>query len=812
MKWNKIIGWTVVVFAISLTIAVLGGYFYIKSSAFRQLAIRKIIEQADEATGGRTQIRALCFDLSTLTAHLYGVVVRGNEPSDASPLFQVDKLTVGLNIRSVLHRKIDLSELLIDHPVVNLLRNREGKSNIPEAPLSQSSGHANIFDLAIGHIALTNGEVNYDDHKTPIEADLRDLKTDITFDASAICYRGSVAYDNGNICYGKYTPLTHSLNAKFSATPSRLSVESATLKVASSTVALHADVTNYSDPIVSGDYDIRLHAQDLAAISSTAKAAGDVVLTGKLHYQAGSNQALLRSITLQGQIRSDSLSAVAASGRIDLRHLQGRYQLANGSLRADELTAELLGGRVDADVTLRNFDTTPTSQVKIALHGLSLQAVQRAVRGSELNGITISSTLEGVANAFWTGSVSNIHARTDLTVRADTRASIRATTSIPVDGTLHATYDGPQNVLTFHQTTLRISSTTLTADGPVSEHSNLQIQVTAGDLHQLVALVSSFRSTATAIPLVSGSGTLNAAVQGSVQQPRISGQLGAQNLRVQGSEWKSVELFLQADPSKIVVSKGTLISAQRGEASFATTIGLRNWFYFPSNPIQANLSLRQMSVADLEHLAGVRYPVSGTLSANVSIKGSQLEPKGSGSIEIVNARAYTAPIQILSLKFHADNGFVVAMLNVATSAGAANANVTYIPKSKGYKIRFDAPSIILQKLRAVQTRNMGVNGTLSVSANGEGTLDDPQLDVALQLPTLEVQQKSIAEVKAEVHVANKQADLTLDSQVAQASIRARAHVNLTGDYETDASIDTSAIPLERLLATYVSGIPQGLQG
>ena len=542
MKWKKIIGWMLVVVVTSVASALVGGYFYIKSGAFRQLAIRKITEQAYEATGGRTEIRALDFDFSTLTAHLYGVVVRGNEPSDASPLFQIDKLTVGLKIRSLLHRKIDLSELLIDHPVVYLLRNREGKSNIPEPPQSQSGGHTNIFDLAVGHVALTNGEVNYDDRKTPIEADLRDLQTNITFDGSAIRYRGSVAYANGNIRYGKYTPLNHSFNAKFSATPSRFSLDSATLKVASSTVALHADVTNYSDPIVSGDYDIRLHAQDLAAISSTAKAAGDVVLTGKLHYQDESNRPLLRNITLQGQIRSDSLSAVAANGRLYLRQLRGRYQIANGTLRADELAAELLGGRVDADITVQNCDATPTSHVKVALHGLSLQAVQRAVRGTELNGITISSTLDGVADGSWTGSVSNIHARTDLTVRTDKRVSVRATTNVPVDGTLHATYDGPHNVLTFRQTTLRIPSTTLTADGQVSEHSNLQIQVTAGDLHQLVALVSSFRSAPTALPLISGSGTLNATVQGSVQKPQISGQLGAQNLRVQGSEWKSVEL------------------------------------------------------------------------------------------------------------------------------------------------------------------------------------------------------------------------------------------------------------------------------
>jgi translocation and assembly module TamB len=37
-------------------------------------------------------------------------------------------------------------------------------------------------------------------------------------------------------------------------------------------------------------------------------------------------------------------------------------------------------------------------------------------------------------------------------------------------------------------------------------------------------------------------------------------------------------------------------------------------------------------------------------------------------------------------------------------------------------------------------------------------------------------------------------------------------VNLTGDYEIDASIDTAAIPLDVLLATYASSVPEGFKG
>jgi len=812
MNWKRITGWTLAVLVLLIGIGVVGGYFYLKSNGFRQFAIRKIVEQANEATGGRTQIRALDFNLSTLTAHLYDVVIRGNESPDAPPLLRLDKLTVGLKIQSVLHRKVNLSELLIEHPVVHVQVNREGKSNIPQAPPSQSSSHTSIFDLAVGHVALTNGEVNYNDRKTPVDADLYDLGTEVRFEPAATRYRGSISYDNGHVRYAEYAPLPHSFNAKFNATPSLFSLESAVMKVASSSATVHADVTNYSNPVVTGNYDIRVHTQDLAAMSPAAKTAGDVSLTGKLHYQNANNRPLLRSVAIEGQIASDGLSAVASGGHIQVRKLQGRYQLANGNLKAHGVEAELLNGRINADVDMQNLDATPSSRMRAALHSISLQAAERTIDRAELKSIAVSGIVDGTAEAAWTGSVNNVRARSDLTLRAAKKSPASSATYIPVDGVIHAAYDGPRSELTVHQTTLRIPSTTLTAEGQVSKRSKLEIHATANDLHQLMALVSAFRSTPAAPPMVSGSAALNATVQGSLQRPQISGRLSAKDLHVQGSEWKSAELSLQADPSRVVVSNGALISAQRGQASFSASVELRHWSYLPANPIQANLSVRQMSVADFEHLANVQYPVSGNLSANIAVNGSQLDPRGSGSIEIANARAYDQPIQALALKFHAENGSIASTLNVATSAGSVNSSLTYAPKTKAYKLRLDATSIVLQKFHTVQAKNLAVNGTLSLSASGQGTVDDPQLSASLQLPKLEVKQKSIAGVKAEVHVANKQANLTVDSQVAEAFVRVRGHVNLTGDYETNASIDTAAIPLDVLLATYASSVPEGFHG
>ena len=812
MKWQKTIGWVLAVTVAAVLIAAIGGYVYLKSNAFREFAIGKIVEQANQATGGRTQIRAFDFELSSLTAHLYNIVVRGNDPPDTPPLLQIDKLTVGLKIQSILRRKITLRELLIEHPVIHVQLDRDGKNNIPQAPPSPSNTHTSIFDLAVGHAGISRGEINYNDTKTPLDAELSNLQMDVAFEPWATRYRGSVSYDSGRLRYGKYAPLSHSFAANFNATPSDFSIDSASVRVASSTLTLHGRLANYSHPVVAGDYELRLHAQDFSELASKVQPAGDIFLKGQLNYRDEINQNLIQSVDAEGEIASEKLTAVSGDTRMEMRKLQGKYRLAHGTLLAKTIKAELLGGKISVDAEVKRLDATPSSRIHAALQGVSLRAAQQFAGNSKMNRVSITGSVDGMADASWIGNVNNVRAHSDLYLRSGKVAASPSAREIPVDGVVHANYDGPSGILALRQTILRIPSATLTAEGQVSKHSSLQIHATSNDLRQLVELASAFRPTSAAPPLVSGSGTLNATVHGSMQNPEILAQVSSQNLHVEGSDWKNVEVSLRSNQSQIAISKAILTNVRRGSASLDGSIGLKKWSYLPSNPIRTNVSFRQMPLAELQKLANVRYPVVGDLSGNISVNGSQLDPKGSGSLDVSNGRVYDETIQSLSFKFHTENGAVVSTLNVGTNAGSASSSLNFVPRNKSYKVRLDAPSIALQKLHAVQERNLAVNGIVSISASGQGTLDDPQLDATIQMPKLELKQKSIAGMRADVHVANQQANLTLDSKVAEAAVRARAHVNLADGYETQASIDSAVIPLDVLLASYGTNVPEGFQG
>jgi translocation and assembly module TamB len=505
--------WTLAILGMLLLAAFVGGYLFLRSTSFQQYALRKIIENVNEATGGRAEIRHLDFQLSTLTVYLYDVTLHGTEAPTDPPLAHLDKLTVGIKIQSLLRRQITLSDLEIEHPVVYVRVDRNGKSNIPQSTHQSSGSNTSVFDLAVRHALLSNGEINYNDAETPLDAELYGLRTEIHFDWLATRYSGSISYDNGRLHYAKQAPVSHSLKATFSATPSRFSLDSAALKAGSSSVSLHADLTNYGNPTVDGRYDVRIHSADFAAMSQPVTPAGDVSLSGSIHYQ-NSTRPFIRAIAIDGQIISDRLAVSAAQGQIDVRRLNGKFQLANGALQAHGVAFQTLGGEVVTDIDIEHLDATAMARIRSNVKGLSLQTSQHSLRGMEVQNVTVIGRIDGTAQALWTGSTSNIRAGADLTLRAAADSTTQRSSIILVNGAIHATYDGPKNSIAFRQTTLRIPSATVNAQGEVSDHSNLQIQASANDLHHLAALAAAFSSSHAAPMEVTGSATLQATVQG----------------------------------------------------------------------------------------------------------------------------------------------------------------------------------------------------------------------------------------------------------------------------------------------------------
>jgi translocation and assembly module TamB len=815
MTRRRWLGWTAAAFLALSLVTGAGVVSWLRSNSFRRYVITKIIQQADEATGGRMEVQNIDFRWSTLTVNLYGITLHGTENPAQRPLVQVDRLTLSLRMDSLLHRELRLTELLIEHPVAHLAIDRNGKSNLPEpAPQPGESHSTTVFDLAVRNTTLNNGEIYLNDTRIPIAAAIRDLHTAVQFNLLSSGYTGSLSYANGDVQYGQYAPFPHRLSLQFTATPSSVSLEPLAVTVRSSTIALRAKVTNYSQPKVDGTYDIHIHAEDFDSLSPGVEAEGEVQLSGAIRFATPSAGAAIQGLWLDGRLASDRVQAASRAAEMEVQHVAASYQLAEGRFEVRALVADLLHGRLSAHMTVRHLDRTPQAEVSASVEAIALEALQQVPRNPSVKQLPITGTLAGQTQACWTGSLENLQIASAFSVRGAVRSQTSGVVQmLPAHGAAHVVYDRRKNSFTFSQTSLEAAATSLVIEGQLSDHSNLKIHASASDLGQVALLASAFGPPGSEAPVkVSGSASLDAVVEGPIDNPRLRGEGSAQNLATAGSQWKSAKFAFDADPSRFDLENASLVSGHQGDVAGNLQIGLNRWSYAPSNPLAAHLSVRRMSVADLEHLAGLNYPITGTLVADVSLSGSQLNPTGQGTAEWSGGQVWGEPVEAVAVKFEAGNGSVHTTLKASLPAGNAQADLHFTPKTKTYSFDLEAPAIVLEKLQTVEAKNLELSGTVNARAHGEGTLDNPNLTATVELPSLQLQQTSITGIKAQLNVAAHRANLVLVSEVAQAHVEARGTVDLTPGYHADLSVDLGRTPLRPLLALYYPGVPEGFAG
>ena len=479
-------------------ILVLGiaGFVVLRSQKFHSYVLAKIQQQASEATGAQVRIQDFALHPSTLSAEAYGITIRGSEPASALPLAQADQLMIRLKIVSLLRKKVDLNEIILRHPVVNFLVRKDGTTNLPTPPKSNSNTSTSPFDLGIQHVLLERGEIYYNDVKTPLDAELHALQLEIKSELLGNGYDGRLSYRNGRLQYGDLKPLPHDLTASFNATPSEFKLKPLVLTVASSTIQLVGNVQNYSHPSAQGSYEIRIHPQDFRPVlKNPSIPTGEVTVAGSLRYQYQADAPMLRAVVLDGHLNSRELVVNTPDLRTAIRNIRGEFRLANGNLDAHGVEADLLGGHLTTTATMQHLDTNPVSKVHASVQAISLASAKAALRTAGLNRIPIDGHVDGIADAAWAGSVKNIKARSDVALKAALTSASAGSAPIPLDGGFHLSYDGSSSVATLTNTFVRTPQTRVDVNGTAGQRLNLRVQAHAGDLREVNSLATIFHLT-----------------------------------------------------------------------------------------------------------------------------------------------------------------------------------------------------------------------------------------------------------------------------------------------------------------------------
>jgi translocation and assembly module TamB len=815
----KVAAWAAAGLLALLVVAGIALTLVLQSARFHNYLLQTVEKRASDTLGTQVQFQNFAVHLSNLSLDLYGLTVHGAAPYPNPPLLQVQHAEVGVRIVSVLHSKWYLDSFVVDRPVVKVFTDAHGVTNIPVIKSSgSSSSNTSLFDLGIRHAVLDQGAVYYNNRQSALSADLHNVDFRASFNGLLQKYSGRLAYSDGQLRAAGFKPIPHNLEAEFDATPTAFHLTQAKLTSDTSQLVLNATVQDYSHPRLQARYEAMLDGSQFRKIlANPSVPVGFIRATGSVDYQEMANRSLLDTVVVKGDLSSRQLDVQTPAVRSQIRDIAAHYSLENGDATLQDFRASVLGGTLTATGKMSSVDGDSHSKLNASLHSIQLGDLNRALKSSGVpKNVALGGTLNGDATAAWGKTFDDVVAHADAVVHGKVSRTAGASQVIPVESTIHGTYTGGNQELALKQSDLRTPQSTLTMNGVVSQRSSLDLKFESNNLSELETIADLFRTPAPGQPVqplgLAGTALFQGTLRGSTNSPHLTGQLTASHFRFNGTDWRVLRTNVDLSPSSASLQHADLEPASHGRITFSASTGLHKWAFTEASPLEVDLDASQLDVQDLVKLSGQQVPVTGTLAAKVNVHGTELSPIGQGNVTLTHISAYDQPVTSATLTFAGTGDEVHGDLGVQLPAGDVHSEVSIRPRQKSYNAQLTAAGIRLDRLQALKAQNIKATGVVSVKANGQGTFDNPQLDATLQIPQIDVENQTIKDVNLQMNVANHLATANLSSAAVGTAIRANAKVNLTGDYQTDATLDTQAIPLQPIFAVYAPEQAEDLTG
>ncbi len=824
MTWKRIVELTVSA-ALAIVLVLAGAaYVVVHTKNFNHFALQKIIQEAQTRTGARVEIRSLAIHWDTLSLDLYGLTAYGKGGISEPALFRADHLRIGLKIASLLERKINLEEIVLDRPVVDFRVNATDETDLPGSPSASnpSASVDDLFDMAIRHIAIHSGLIYYNNRAMPLSAELQNFMAQASFSTLTGEYEGSLGYDHGRIVARKLDPIEHSAHLQFTASRSGLAVDPLVLSAGQSRLTVHIKLIDYANPAIQGSYEAALSSQEIQGmLKLSSLRAGQASAAGEFRYKAAPNQSFLQDAYADGKVSSPQVALRMRQIAVTAKSVLGSFVLEKGNLRVRDLQADLLGGHFEGGADIFNIAGPSSGRLNAKLKNASLLSVNDALPANNFDRLRLLGRMNADAQASWPNRIQDLVVHSHVTIIAPAQKNQLTDSGIPLNGVLDFSYDGQHDTASFAPSHLQTGNTEIAMSGTLSKRSNLSVQANTSDLHEMSSLISEIQaatsSSSQAMPPraafnIHGSAHFSGQLSGSVSNPSLQGQLFASDVQVEGSGWRSIRANVNLSPSGVALQNGELISSHQGQIAFNARAGLDRWSFTSSNQFSIQASATNTSIADMERLGTLHYPVRGILSASISIEGSEQNPTGHGTIQITKASAWGEPIGRLAIDFQGRDHSLHSAIQLQIPAGNVTSNLNYSPWSGEYDATVKSTALKLDQIHAVQARNLPLQGLLTIAMNGRGTLKDPQISADLKASQLQFRGQSVSTAEAQLNVASRHMNFTLNSTVAHQNLQAKGSVDLTGEYNTTASLDARALPIGLLVAGYLPGTPANLRG
>lgn len=820
--------WVQALIGFSLLGLTVGLAIYLNSDGFRELVRARVVAELERMTGGRVELESFSWNLSQLRFEARGLTIHGLEGPGEAPYVHADRISLRLKIISLLERKVELREAVTEGLTIHLIVGPDGVTNQP-APKTGGEGLSTerLFDLAVSRVEVHGGTLIINHQRIPLELAGEQLSVGMTYSRPEQGYEGNFALSLVSARWADVAPVSGRVEMTFLLRANQAEIRSLKLTSGRSTLEATGTVRNYEHPEIRLKYNASLALEEAARLAKVPEVrAGRADVKGEF----GLKQALYSS---QGDMAIRGLEFHASGLRVSGMDAVSSFSLTPEKIVLSRIVARVFKGTLEGDAQIANWNPPalarkpPPQQgtVHLRLSGLQINELAGAVSTARmpLEKIGAEGSASGEIKASWTGSLQRAVAAIDIDVAPPGNPSPR---EVPVTAQLHATYHGDIRTLDVARLNLATRAIHVNASGALGSRSaQARVSVTATDLHEIQPALDALRP-GTRIPLtIQGRASFNGTLSGKLDALSVRGHAELEDfvtemdLAQAGNgrglrpapriHWDSLTTDLAYSPSSLTLQHGVLRRG-KGQFGFSVTAGLsRGTFDEKQSQLALNLRVDSEPAEDLETLAGLTYPVTGIVTAEIRATGPVSNLHGAGHLQIARLTAYGEPFQSFSSQLRLEGKEVqLNDLVLVHNGSRLTGSAAYNSVTQGFRFDLAANNIDLATLRRLQAPRLSMAGNanlhLSGSLAGDGA-GAPVINGRLDIANLALNREVLGNVNVTLETRGEELVVRGRSSFEDASVNLDGVLQLRGDFPGQMKLAFAHVDFDPLLRAYLQG-------
>jgi translocation and assembly module TamB len=475
--------------------------------------------------------------------------------------------------------------------------------------------------------------------------------------------------------------------------------------------------------------------------------------------------------------------------------------------------------------------------VDATVNSIPLRTIMVATEMKTYGDLGFDTAVTGPVKVEWGGpeviSGDTVKVNGDLQFKPTGVKRPGALNNTPVTGEAVAEYDGKRQVVTISHAVLLTPQSSTEANGILGVNqgdplTDLKVDMTVHDLGEFDQLLQTLgfqangkKGTAGVPVVLHGGVVFHGTASGRASDLDFKGHLQGTQLEVKvDNELDTLVDSLVAD-AEYSYDEGLAVASstiKRGSAvlnvagsmrprKVATRKGPPDYEWDDQTSVEATIQLANASVEDVLQIAGQqqKVPLTGTIAVDAKVMGTLGTVGGAGKITLVKGVAYGEPFDsaTVDLAIQGQN-FEASKVALSLHGMQINGNGGYDLQSKHLHGHIEGRDLVLSKFVTFAKARPGMEGTLTLTADANGTLEQPGLKATAKLVRVVMGGTALGDISTEMHSDGSLLSYTAQSTLVGAKVDASGQTELTGDFQTKAKLNFSGLDAGTVVALFSS--------